>query len=93
MGSKNDTKLKTDLNANEILMKDFKDKCRTSPSLLDCRHRLDVKQYMINILYKQATVLYPNLTFNKREINPDEDKIEANEPKLLPKKDDGCSLI
>lgn len=95
VGTKNDTKLKTDLNANELLVKDFKDKVRITPDLMDCRNRAEVKLYLTECVAKNVTKMHPDVVITKRdpkELKMDEERF-ANEPKLLPKKDDGCCLI
>lgn len=95
IGSKNDIKLKTDLNANELLVKDFKDKARIPPDLMDCRNRTDVKLYLTECVAKHVTKLHPDIVITKRdpkELRVEEERV-TNEPKLLPKKDDGCCLI
>lgn len=95
IGTKNDTKLKSDLNANEMLVKDFKDKCQIMPSLLDCRNRAEIKATFGDILERHVRRLHPEINIVRKDTISAkvEEKETHDEPKLLPKKDDGCTLI
>lgn len=95
IGSKNDTKLKGDLNANEILIKSFKDQCRVVPYLLDCRNRAEIRSTFSDILEVHLQKLHPEINFVRQETRKarEEESKQTEEPKLLPKKDDGCTLI
>ena len=84
-----------DLNANEMLVKDFKDKCKLMPALLDCRNRAEMKSTFSDLIDVHVRKLHPSINFvraDTRKGKAAEEK-EVDEPKLLPKKDDGCTLI
>lgn len=84
-----------DLNANEMLVKDFKEKFKVIPTLLDCRNKVEAKTKFSDLIDIHARKLYPQVNFVRADtVNAKEiEEKEAAEPKLLPKKDDGCSLI
>lgn len=65
------------------------------PALLDCRNRAEIKATFGDILEKHVRRLHPDLGFVRKDtVQPKADEKEpADEPKLLPKKDDGCTLI
>ena len=62
---------------------------------MDCRNRPEAKLYLTECVAKHVSKLHPEVVITKRD--PKELRVEeerfANEPKLLPKKDDGCRLI
>lgn len=76
-------------------MDEFKNKCGVTPALLDVRNRAEIKFTFGNILEKHVRNLHPDLSFIRKDTIQARalEKEAPDEPKLLPKKDDGCVLI
>lgn len=95
LATKDDSKLKTSLNAKEQLEEEFRQKCQTPIIFVDGRNRIQLKVQFRDLLEPVVKKLHPEIEFPKRDTGKglDEEKSQPDEPKLLPKKDDGCTLI
>jgi hypothetical protein len=77
-------------------VKNFKENVRVTPSLLDCRNRMEMKNFFQDCIDNHVRRLHPSLPIPKRDPKDgkmEEDRIAENEPKIVAKKDDGCILI
>lgn len=65
------------------------------PAILDCRNRAEIKATFGDIMERHVRRLHPELNFVRKDTVAAkiEEKEPVDEPKLLPKKDDGCNLI
>lgn len=95
LATKDDSKLKTSLNAKEQLEEEFRQKCQSPILFIDGRNRIQAKVLFRDLLEPIVKRMHPDIDFPKRDTGKglEEEKSLPDEPKLLPKKDDGCTLI
>ena len=93
IGTKNDTQLKSDLNATDFLIKEFKEKGRTTPFIADSRKRFEMNQILITAIDSCVKKTNPEIVLPKRDQTQIDEESSPEEVRLLPKKDTGCTLI
>lgn len=85
--------MKTDLDANENLKKDFKERFNLRVQLIDARNKADVRNTFSETLHSYIGSHMKEVNLQRTLTKAVEEQQVKEEPKLLPKKDDGCQLI
>lgn len=95
VGTKKDAKLSSDIYNNEKIIKDFKDTTKMTPSLFDCRNRMQIQSAFYDILSITATRNYPKLKIVPKDPQMDSrsDRQTDDEIAMAPNQGSKCVLI
>ena len=81
------------MDANENLKKDFRERFNLKLHLIDARNKADVRNIFSESLHSYIGSNMKDVNLQTTLTKAVEDLPAKEEPKLLPKKDDGCQLI